>query len=380
MKSHLPPPPSPPSRGFTIIELLLVVAVSAFLFLGMAALVEVPRQAAEEEAAGADTAASSQTLIARLDQDVRYAVDVRVPNEREVQIDLRGGGTVTYSWAGSSTDPVIRDDGTTRVAMLQRVGRVAFTLDEARQRVRSTGEGSVVETEVRTAAFSAFSILPAYLLAGVLELTSPFKITNQRNAGLMFTARGLATDDAAPSALTVRLRRNGSGDLRVAIYEADIARLEKTGAEDEIVASAKVRNAELPTTFEDFVIPLVSERKVRNGAQYIAVLTSSDASGAADIESRWLSIAAAAGAAPGGFVTSLDGGATFAPLTSLLKASQSVFELSVTQESAVAPSDSGVAFVAVRTGVRMKLVLLTDGGTETMNVSFPLLNNVELVR
>ncbi len=367
--------------AFTMIELVLVVAVSAILMLGISALVEVPRRVAEEQDNEAATAATAGAVIQRLDRDVRYATDVRLVSAREVEIDLPSGETITYSWAGTASDPLMRDDGVQNVELLSQIGRVTFVIDKSRRAYRSDGEGTVANTAVTVGSFQTFSLnagyslLPLGLLTLVTEILGHTEISDTKRAGIVVKTSGLGAA-ASFTSLTARLRRHGTRDLRVEVRLAHPTQSMPLPGEGSLIATGHVANGSLPTTTSDVVIPLTSVRKATNNTRYFVELAADGTSYAADVEHRFLSIAAAATSVVSGFVRSTDGGNSYNPLTSLLHAGQTRFTLVAEDAATAAPSDAGVKFEMIPTSVRMKLTLLTSSGTKDIGVSFPIVNNL----
>jgi len=370
-------------HGFTMIEFILVVAISGILILGLSALIEVPRKIAEQESTGDTRLSSADRAIAQLDRDIRFATNVELPNAAHLRLTRHDGAVVDYTWSAARA-PLVRTVGGRSSEVLESATRVTFALQTTSVDVGPSSDGALVEAAVETASFETFSLKSGYQFVGgggavstVSVIANTKTIGGASKSGLFFQASGLSDDAGVAASLKVRLRRNGVEDLKVRIYEADS--ITKLPVRAQPVAYAHVLNGALPSGLSTVSIPLTSVKTLTQGGSYFAELSSDGNGSSADIEYQTLSDADAAGLSSGGFLYSSDGGRSYSPTSSSLDASQSAFDVTVKKTTAVAPTDGVGATDDITTAVQLRLSLPSSLGATTMNVSFPVENNLVLV-
>lgn len=383
-----------------MIEFILVVAISGIVIIGLAAVVEVPRQMIEREQEGGSHISSCDRAVARLDEEVRFAKDVAVPDSNTLDISTATGETIRYRWDGVEGGDLVRTapDGTGTV--LGSIRHLAFRLNMTEHVVPATEDKPLVMTPVETASFTEFTLKPGYEIdATVVEVESKTateveavastltKVTETRSyltinktdrAGIFFTPTSITDDAASATMVRLRLRRNGVDDLAVVIYELD----EKTNEpiRSELVAYAKVANAAIPVSLSDMSIPLSCLRKMSHLKKYFVEVMSSGSGNAADIEYKTLSDPDAVATANGGFVVSDSSGASFYSPSTRTEACQSDYSMMAVKSEPVIPGTTETEVVEmIPTSVQLDVQLTASSGDAILNVSFPVENNLALV-
>lgn len=366
-----------PSAGFSMIELILVMAISGMVVAGMVGLMGVTESAVHDQQTLASIDSADRPLTA-IDRDLRFCGQVLVGDDHHVSIQLADGGTVTYAWDGVAGSPLTRDAGLGPVAILDQVVDLRFrTLltEVPRPVVHSLDK---VEVAIEPAAFSVFSLLPGFAMAelgGLVSLVSSlFSIDKNNQAGIGFVADLGAEPDATPQVLRCRLQRAGTSDLRITVYEADD--LDEPG--NKKVASGTLRNYDIPLSLAEVTIPLSAVGKLSHGDKYFVVMESQQAGSSAEIEYQTLSIPLAAASAASAFTKSTNKGKDFSFVSAVASAGQAKFTLEALAISGGA-ADSTPATESVTTAVEMTVTLQTADGPQVIVTSFPLLNNVARV-
>lgn len=369
--------------AFSLIEFILVLALSGILLVGLTSMIEIPRQMVENHESGTPSVADTEVTLSVMDRDIRYATTVRAPTTHRLEVDLADGSTVTYEWSGTPGGPLARTDAQGTVNVVPTVNDVMFRIRTTPMTVGATGEKPLITTTVQTAAFNSFTLLPGFSLGGLVRgLLSVTEIVTHQNisateyAGIYFQPTALDSDDGAPSVLRVRLRRAGSSDLLLRAWEADP--VTKKPIRGTLTATAIIPNASLPASTSTFTIPLTTVKKLNRNKSYFMELRSAGTSLAAQIEGRTLNLENAVAPLNVGLQISANAGLLYRPLGSLLSASQTIFSIEAvkTEVTGAAPTAS---LVQVPTAVAMALRMITAQGTEDLHASFPLENNLALV-
>jgi hypothetical protein len=356
------------------------VAITGILILGLSAVIEIPRRMMEDSQSGEQNVAATDVTLSQLDKEVRYSKDVAVPTPTNLQVTDHGGNVISFAWDGTPGGDLVRSGPDGTVSLLTGVQSVAFRLGMTPMTVVDAADATLNEVNVNVGEFNSWSLLGGFGIGGgpglisVSLIKQTRRINNVTRSLIQFVASGLSDDDARPTTLTLRLRRNGTDDVWVMIYE-------KAAAWDRslVVATGKKANGDLPVAFADVMIPLTTVKKLVNGRTYFIELTSVGGAHAAEIEYELLSLAIAAGPSTNTFMGSSDAGASYAPLSVLPNASQTRFRLEAAK-STVTNGGTGAAEVTmVPTSVIVNIGLISPMGPETVQASFPIENKLALV-
>ena len=359
------PEPRRLDGGFSTVDLAVVVVLTAVVVAGLSAMIEVPRLVVRQtERGGVDRA---DRTLAVLDRDIRYASHVEVRSPTEVVIRTADGSSITYAWDGDSGSPLIRRGGGTVVAVLERLESARF--ETQLTQVSSSSDRDPVPREA--VAAQHVGARPG----GSAVDRRAFSLAPGRHAGIGFVADfdavAAGRSTAAPTTFACRLRRAGTHDLLVRIYEADA--FDRPRYAQGWVASAYVRNEDLPTAVDEVRVPLTVFKDLSRGQTYFVRLQSSGFGVSAEIEHETIRDADASSQPDSSFVTSDDGGLSYSFPSGVPAGSQAAFKVEVEQLGATRVS-SGARTIA--TAVKVRLSLQTAGGNETLRASFPILNNI----
>lgn len=377
----------PHAAGFSVIELMLVLLLSSIVVVGFTAMIQVPGEMAADQNRDNPSVSSSDTTLAALDRDIRYATVVRVPTALRIEADQSDGSTVVWEHAGMTGRPLTRTAGGQTIAVLKDVSNVAFGLIQQNVVKRTDEQRIVTNTPVTTAQFDTFSLKSSFTfsvirgLVTVLLNTADCAIASHDRVGIYLTPASLGTDLGIPSSVRVRLKRSGGNDVLVNIYEATS---QKKPDRTKLVATGKVNNRSIPLSYGDVTIPLAMAQKIDPTKGYFIELSSSGGS-AATVEGLYLSIAGAAAAAATGLYSDNADGTNYNPLASLLDASQTKFALDVvrvTVDTSPLASDGlppGYQSVAVPVAVAVRVALNTPLGVESIRGSIPIANSVATI-
>jgi hypothetical protein len=377
------------TAGFSAIEFILVTAVTGILVLGLTAMIDVPQRVAIKEQAANPSIAATDTSISALDQDIRFALDVRAPTERRLEIDRQDGGTVVWEWNGLAGRSLNRTDQNGGVAVLRDVKTLRFTLLTQKVKRRGVGSGSTDSSSVRTSEFSTFSLKPGYVLSDLLGgllggLTAVTEIVNLRVVspssvvGVKFTGRNLDDDDALATQIVLPVQRHGTGDLEVVVYEALPGNApDRTKA----IARGLLYNRQIPVATAPTAIPFTAVRKLQKDKNYFVEIRGVNGATAARIETRSLSIPAAVLELDTALSVSSDGGGVFNPLVALAAAGQVRFSLDglktrVLDSGGGTGPTPGVSETEIPVRVGFAVEVNTPGGPEEIRASFPILNKL----
>ncbi|MFG0320021.1 MAG: type II secretion system protein J [Planctomycetota bacterium JB042] len=376
--------PKRPSAGFTMMEFILVIGITGILVVGLGAVVEIPRQMAEQELAGDARISDVDRAMKWLDDDVRFARDVVVPSAGTLEITTRSGQTVTWNWGGSS-GPLTRTDPGGTSSVIPSAARVIFSLGLSKARV-AAADGSLLESTVESAAFDTFTLNSGYGLADLLPIRTLLTAVDllvgllvvhpAQPIGIVFTASGLSDDSGYLESIRLRVRRNGTSNLVVTVFEA----LESPLRPDrtKVVAKVVVENARLPAVLSDLTIALPAERRIHQGGRYFVELKPESSDRAVALETRVLSIAAAAASTTTGVLSSSDGGRNYSPIGGSLDASQTVFSV-LAKKSSTDAAGVGEGIELIPTCVQATIMLVTADGVTTIDTSVPVENNLARV-
>jgi len=379
-------------RGFSVIEVLMVVGISGILVVGLTSMIEVPSQMAERQVAENPSISNAETTLTTLDRDIRFATDVRVPAAGRVEVD-GPTGTIVWEWNGLSARPLTRTADGSTVEVLRNVDATAFSLTHATAYSRQEDSQPVTNTGVQAASFSNFSLRPGFSLDGLVRgLIAVFDLPVLKDvggtyvAGIFFNPRSLEDDDAVPTQVRMRLQRNGTNDLQVRLWEEDPSN-RANPRRDHLVATGTLLNRQIPVATAEVGIPLTTIEKVRKDKSYFLELRSGRGGLCARVEGRFLTNILAAATHPTTFLHSSNSGTSFSALTLLLDASQATFALDVVKSQVSDVDDDvegptevpGFAEVQIPVRVGLQLAVLTSAGVERVEASFPILNKLALV-
>ncbi len=375
--------PKRESAGFTMMEFIVVVAITGILIVGLGAVVEIPRQVAEQELAGDARISDVDRAVRWLDEDVRFAKDVAVPSVGELHVTRRDGRLVKYTWGGSS-GPLVRTAPEGTANLISSAARVAFSLGMT-EMAGTYLDGSMDESVVEAAAFESFSLADGWFLSDLLPIGSLLRsvdllvgtlpIESGKRVGLSFTASGLDADGGFIESIRLRLRRNGSGGIYVAVWSAT----DDLRSPDWLhwITGKWVENSALPASMSDFEITMPENNRIHDGRKYFVEIYSQPLEQAAVLETRALSLAAAASPTGGGVLRSILGG-PYDPIAGSLAASQTVFSVKVKSPESVASGSSGDSQL-IPTCVQATLQIVTADGVRSIDTSVPIENNVARV-
>ncbi|MFG0318661.1 MAG: type II secretion system protein J, partial [Planctomycetota bacterium JB042] len=248
-------PPRP--RGFSVAEMCVVVALSAILALGLSALIDVPRElAVRHDGTNVARLSAADRVIRQLDDDVRFAKDVRTPGPGELVVVRADGETVRYRWEGVGR-ALSRSAPEGSGELLEQVTRVGFAIGWTEVDA-GYEEGGLVSSPVAVARFSGFAAL-----LGIAARLGRAPVDGAHAVGLYFRAAGLGEESGLVSEARVRLRRAGDEGLRVRLLRAD------PGSRQPIVgtelAGGVVASSALPLATTDVALPLTATKAVREG-------------------------------------------------------------------------------------------------------------------
>lgn len=388
MARHLPRP----RHGFSAIELILAVAISGILVVGLTAMIDVPNEMAANEAGDNPTIASADVSFSTLERDIRFATSAAVPSVGRLELGYADGSSVVWTYSGVRGETLRRTDSNGTVDVMRSVAAAHFGLRREKMIERQSEDQPTSTTNAVIGSFTNFALNPGFSLTATLlpgitvvsEVTQLLDIDSANRAGFYISPASLEDDDAIPTQLRVRLQRNGSDNLVVNMYEANSAT--RLPARGSLVASAVLWNRQIPVTLSEVVIPIAMKRKMSKDKVYFVELRSSGTGTAAKIEGKTLSRLAAAASSVNTFLRSTDSGSSFAGLVSNLNASQARFSLegvktAVDLSGAVVTAlPPGYREVEVAVGVTFSLGLITPRGDERIEVAFPLENNLALVK
>lgn len=370
------------NRGFSLIESMLVVTISAILIVGLAAIVEMPARLVEQEQGNAPLS-SADRFLARLDEDVRFAVDVSTPDSRTLSITDRSANTITYQWDGVIGGVVTRSALAGTSTLANRVESLAFSLGQS-ELTLDPEDVATLEGVVETASFEQFSLKSGYSMAAgpqqmattkVTEIIAAVEVSKQLRGGIYFQATGISEDQGQPVSVRLRARRNGSGKLVVRIVKPKAGQV--LPDKNEVVATGSVASSALPVSMSDIAIPLTCYQNMIEGEMYFMVIKTSKHSPngpCIDLETRTLSDADAAEASNGYLIYSTDGGASFAPIAATEAASQTRFGLDV--QTTLVTGGGGPTTVQIPTSVLLALRLQAEEGGQTLHTAVPVENNL----
>lgn len=380
------------SSAFTMIEFMLVVTISGILIVGLAAIVEAPQVMLEKQVSQA-TVSSADRMLSQLDEDVRFATDVRTPNPRRLEVDLRTGETIVYEWDGSPGGNISRTTPGGTATLQGKVHDTRFDIETVEV---ETAPEDTVTTEINRIAGSwdgTFQLKPGFRMVGSPFIIGTTEVTmnmwycgikEKAPGGIVFQATGL-TGDATITNLNLKLRRANEGEVRIYVYKA----LGVTGSDsdrpvpdttDLYASYESLISSNLPLNFDYHDFPMTTHKKIQNGAWYFIQIGGWNANRVTyELAFRTVDPPAGAREISSCFYRSPDDwGSSFDPVESDPDGGQCMFTLDVV-ESEVS-GGAGGSTVTIPVAVHFNLQLNATGAEgESLTTSVPIQNNCELV-
>lgn len=135
--AHPPSRPEVRPSGFTLVELVVALAVMAIILLATQSVVLLAVRAVPDERSGPSAVLAAGRALDRLADDLGLAATVTKATTTEVILtvpDRNGDGqdeTLRYSWSGTAGDPLLRQvNGGTAVAIAQGVQDFRLAYDQ----------------------------------------------------------------------------------------------------------------------------------------------------------------------------------------------------------------------------------------------------------
>ena len=373
-------------RGFTMIELVLVIAISAILVVGLGAIVEVPRAALERDLNNASPT-SADRLIARMEQDIRFSANIRVPDPKRAEIDLEDHTTAVYEWDGVVGGTITMTNASGTTPILMGVQDVQFVLGTTSKELRAK-DIPVTTASVVTSSFTQFALEPGFqfstepLQVGMTPVdvtTRPEHACFNHRIGIAFRAAGLS-QPASVVTFQIQLVRGGTANLLANLYKANWGIYPLSPDRSQLIASATVLNSSLPPVLSDFEIPMLSHQKIDPGESYfLELLGDGGTKHACEITYQEMTAPNAVAPSNVGLLKGTNKGDDFGPLSTQLWLVQVPFALLAT-ETDVGEATGGTQTAQIPTAVHMNLKMLSgEADTSSICISFPCQNNIALV-
>jgi len=89
------------ARGFTLVEILMSMALMAFIMVAAALAIQSAEMSHSYNAEKAELGARGRGVLDRIALDVRQAASVRINEEGELEVTVPGGWIHTYAWDGT---------------------------------------------------------------------------------------------------------------------------------------------------------------------------------------------------------------------------------------------------------------------------------------
>jgi hypothetical protein len=377
--------------GFSAIEMLLVVGLSGILLVGLTAMIDMPQQMAAREQADNPSVAAADIALDALDRDIRYATDVRVIAETRLEIDRAAGGSVVWE-IDRVRGWLERTEGATTVIILRDVDVGAFALHYESIMERGEESKPVTSAGVTVATFNTWELKPGYVLGisldrrikAVDEIIMLSGISEWLGAGIFFSPSALGSDHGVPTNFRTRLGRGaGTGDLLVHVFEADPTT--RKPITSELVATGRLYARQIPVVMGQVSVPFTMQRRIDPAKHYFVQLLSTSGT-CASIETKTLSIPAAAADSSHALLLTANAGSTWAT-SNPADARQAIFDFEAARiavDTSV-PDDAdgmqaGYNKIDIAVAVAFKLAVKTPAGVETVRASFPVQNNLALVK
>lgn len=387
-RNHTNVPPH--SRGFSAIEMILVVGLSGILLVGLTAMIDMPQQMAAREESANPSVSSADRALSALDRDIRFATDVRTPTADRLELDQRDGATITWEFQSGSSRLLRTANGRT-ATILEELDAAAFAIEHESSIQRVEEAKPVTTNAVTVASFDNFVLKAGYTLgAAVRGLTAVTETVSLRDidtmnlSGIYLKPGSLGGDLGVPTSVRMRLQRVGAGDVVVQVFEADPVTRKpiRLGR----VAEGRIYARQIPVTVGEVSIPLAMERRLDPLKSYFVIIRSTSGV-AAKIETRLLSLATAIEPNAHSFLVTSDGGSNWSALGATFDSGQTRFGFDAVRVAVdtAAPGDAdglqvGYNAVEVPVAVLVKLALRTPAGVEPVRAAFPLQNMLALVR
>lgn len=374
--------------GFTLIEFTMVMAISGILVIGLGTVIEIPRIMLEERDSNVRVSGVDR-FMSIMDKDVRYCTDVRLIDGHHLEVDTADGAIVTYSFSGIAGDPLVRssDAEVVDTNVVAEVRRAVLRVDTYSKTIITPVAAPTADTPVETASFSSFNLKSGYVitdlvgrlggLTAVTQQTRTMGISSLRRPAFSFNARGLGADSSSAASFRAVVRRFGTGDLVVRVFQGTSGGAVDQPVRTKEIAVGRVANAALPASFQNVVIPLTSRRKITNDNSCFVEFSSSTSDFAAEIQILTIDLLDALASSNGGFARSADNGASFTPYASALPLAQSQFSFQTIQTEPVTDSlGSALQTVEIPVSVNVRVTLDTSEGERLIEFSIPLQNKL----
>lgn len=382
---------NPPAffRGFTLVEMIMVVSISGILFLGLSAIVDVPRQVVQAQQSEVSVSHTDR-LFDRLNSDLRFAVGASVIGDHSLEILTNNGSAVKYTFHPDQGGSVLRKDASGDVAtVFQKATKVKFAIKYEPAKKTKHQDQDIESVQVVTASYKCkMSGKPKGMGKYAKKKKYAGKVGNQSlktltigqvtRAGIYFRAKGIDDDDAMPDVLSACLRRNGFQDLTVRMFRCSGSKKPVAGS---LVATAHVPNGALPLQFAAVDIPLSGAVKLKQGADYFLEFLSSGPGTSADIQYQSLDDGDDALVADSGFTSSTSGGATWESSSSCALKRASPFTVRVNKSKVgkqkwTSEDQKQKPKKMVPVCVRVHITLPSGNSEQELRAAFPMNNNL----
>ncbi|MFI4882914.1 MAG: type II secretion system protein J [Phycisphaerales bacterium JB064] len=255
-----------PARGFTLVELLVAMAMSATVMIGAVAAIGIGGRAFRSAADGVQSAGAIDAL-AQISADVELAIAFTERTDTATTFwvpDRTGDGApelLRYAWGGTAGDPVTFSmNGSTPVTVLSGVRDLSLDYVIAAVDGQATFAGPVPpepEDELLfnrsyTASGNAHTLTATSSVAAIVKPTisgSTFRITR-----VQIPLKGAT----------------GGGAVRVALHRVNMS---TAGPETTALTTKSVSQADLPSAFSTIEIELDSTTDF-NAGDFIAIVVS----------------------------------------------------------------------------------------------------------
>ena len=148
--------------GFTMVEIIVALSISTAVMLGVVSLLSLSSRAIPQPGGIQETSVNGADLLARLTADLACAMRITRADSTAITLvvpDRTGDDvpeTISYSWAGSAGDPVLRVvNGTRDTELLASVDLLQLSYSRgtgliAERMTKSTGSSQVFRTNLMT--------------------------------------------------------------------------------------------------------------------------------------------------------------------------------------------------------------------------------------
>ena len=365
-------------RGFTLLELALVVLIAGLLIAGMGILIDIPRDVLLRQSGQSSSLSSAQMVLAQIEKDTRYASDVQVHGPQLMVARTAAGASVTYRFSGDSGGSLLRSDPSGSIRLLDSLDSFQFRFGITRLEVQNSIARGLARC-LRTHGFDGPTLEAGYVFAGgassggrPVRVFHPMQTIGQgRRAAVVFSSGSVGDSALLPALVSLRLKRLSTGSLVVELFESNSDRPDRFLP----VASGSVDSEALPRSLGNVGIPLTASRRLRGGTSYFIEIREEPAGSLpASMEFTVLDRTGAGADVGTRALVSEDGGATYRPLTPGAGECASVFSLKC-RRSYAAEAD-GFVSIELATTLEVSLGFSLESGAESIQMAFPLENNV----